>query len=371
MVAGAVATAWPAWSACPGSRAWPVPRPSRTWAPTARRSPRRWWRSVATTGNAARWRTCRPRTAGSATGPAPSSGRCTPGQPPAAVTGRFVVLGVTFRLERSARSAPVRYGELARALGISEGDRAPLAQVRSAVLALRRGKGMVLDAADPDTRSAGSFFTNPVLDRRSSPSWSGPWPRLRAAGPDPRYPAGPGGSRCRPPGSSSGPVSPRATGRGRTPRARGSPPSTPWRWSTRAAPARPTCSRWPGRSPTACARRSAWTWPPNRSWSRRTLTGTGGPLGQRPGDQLRIGHVAVVGLGGERVQRPGHPDRGCGTRGQQPDPVAPDEQQRSVAAPDRAGRTGAGGGQRPGAWPVGAGDPEPGRGWAIAGSSRG
>ena len=80
------------------------------------------------------------------------------------VTGRFVMLGVTFRLARSALSAPVRYAELARALGVSEGGRAPLGEVRSAVLALRRGKGMVLDAADPDTRSAGSFFTNPVLD---------------------------------------------------------------------------------------------------------------------------------------------------------------------------------------------------------------
>jgi UDP-N-acetylmuramate dehydrogenase len=82
----------------------------------------------------------------------------------AAATGRFVVLGVTFRLTRDPLSAPVRYGELARMLGVGDGGRAPLADVRSAVLALRRGKGMVLDPADPDTRSAGSFFTNPVLD---------------------------------------------------------------------------------------------------------------------------------------------------------------------------------------------------------------
>ena len=81
----------------------------------------------------------------------------------AAATGRFVVLGVTFRLSRDPLSAPVRYGELARMLGVGDGGRAPLADVRSAVLALRRGKGMVLDPADPDTRSA-SFFTNPVLD---------------------------------------------------------------------------------------------------------------------------------------------------------------------------------------------------------------
>jgi UDP-N-acetylmuramate dehydrogenase len=82
----------------------------------------------------------------------------------AAATGRFVVLGVTFRLSRDPLSAPVRYGELARVLGTGDGGRAPLADVRSAVLGLRRGKGMVLDPADPDTRSAGSFFTNPVLD---------------------------------------------------------------------------------------------------------------------------------------------------------------------------------------------------------------
>jgi len=85
---------------------------------------------------------------------------------PAAATGRFIVLGVTFRLARDPLSAPVGYAELARVLGVGEGERVPLGDARSAVLALRRGKGMVLDPADPDTRSAGSFFTNPVLDRR-------------------------------------------------------------------------------------------------------------------------------------------------------------------------------------------------------------
>ena len=78
--------------------------------------------------------------------------------------GRWVVLTATFELARSERSAPVRYAELARRLGVTLGDRAPLADVREAVLALRRGKGMVIDPADPDTVSAGSFFTNPVLD---------------------------------------------------------------------------------------------------------------------------------------------------------------------------------------------------------------
>jgi UDP-N-acetylmuramate dehydrogenase len=82
---------------------------------------------------------------------------------PASATGRFVVLAVTFRLAVSPQSAPVRYGELGRVLGVAEGDRVPLADARAAVLMLRRGKGMVLDAADPDTRSAGSFFTNPIV----------------------------------------------------------------------------------------------------------------------------------------------------------------------------------------------------------------
>jgi UDP-N-acetylmuramate dehydrogenase len=77
--------------------------------------------------------------------------------------GRWVVLAVTFELERSDRSAPIRYAELARRLGVALGDRAPLPDVRAAVLALRRGKGMVIDPDDPDTASAGSFFTNPVL----------------------------------------------------------------------------------------------------------------------------------------------------------------------------------------------------------------
>jgi UDP-N-acetylmuramate dehydrogenase len=76
---------------------------------------------------------------------------------------RWVVLSVDFRLTRSPVSEPVRYTELARALGVSVGDRAPLADVREAVLRLRAGKGMVLEPEDPDTYSVGSFFTNPVL----------------------------------------------------------------------------------------------------------------------------------------------------------------------------------------------------------------
>ncbi len=76
---------------------------------------------------------------------------------------RFVVLSVTFQLPLGDLGAPVAYAELARALGVDLGGRAPSARVREAVLELRRGKGMVLDADDHDTWSAGSFFTNPIV----------------------------------------------------------------------------------------------------------------------------------------------------------------------------------------------------------------
>jgi UDP-N-acetylmuramate dehydrogenase len=78
---------------------------------------------------------------------------------------RHVILDVTFALERSAESRPIRYSELARALGVEEGGRAPLRTVRERIVSLRRAKGMVLDLADPDSTSAGSFFTNPILSR--------------------------------------------------------------------------------------------------------------------------------------------------------------------------------------------------------------
>jgi UDP-N-acetylmuramate dehydrogenase len=76
-------------------------------------------------------------------------------------TDRAVVTQVRLRLSRTP--GPVRYPELARVLGVAVGRSAPAAATREAVLELRRSKGMVLDAADPDTASAGSFFTNPVV----------------------------------------------------------------------------------------------------------------------------------------------------------------------------------------------------------------
>ena len=78
--------------------------------------------------------------------------------------GRFVVLSVTFRLAVQVLSAPVRYAELAASLGVPVGGQVESAEARAAVIELRQRKGMVIDPADPDTRSVGSFFVNPVLD---------------------------------------------------------------------------------------------------------------------------------------------------------------------------------------------------------------
>lgn len=98
-------------------------------------------------------------------------------------TPRYVVLDVTFQLRPGDVAAPIRYPELAARLGVPVGGRAPLADVRAAVLDLRGAKGMVLDPADHDTWSAGSFFTNPVLADEAA---------ARLPADAPRYQAGPG-----------------------------------------------------------------------------------------------------------------------------------------------------------------------------------
>jgi len=98
-----------------------------------------------------------------------------------------IVLEVEFALDAEGRSAPMRYGELAAALGAEPGSRTEPARVREAVLSLRARKGMVLDEADHDTWSVGSFFTNPVVSTREFDMMS-----RRAEftdGPVPNYPA--------------------------------------------------------------------------------------------------------------------------------------------------------------------------------------
>jgi UDP-N-acetylmuramate dehydrogenase len=91
---------------------------------------------------------------------------------------RFVILTVTFQLPLGDLGAPIAYAELARALGVEIGARAPAARVREAVLDLRRGKGMVLDADDHDTWSVGSFFTNPILPAEEAEALPADAPRF-------------------------------------------------------------------------------------------------------------------------------------------------------------------------------------------------
>lgn len=90
---------------------------------------------------------------------------------------RFVVLSVGLRLSIDPQSRPIGYAELAKALAVDVGQCAPLGDVRDAVLELRRAKGMVIDDADHDTWSAGSFFTNPIVSAsvelpHGAPRWT-------------------------------------------------------------------------------------------------------------------------------------------------------------------------------------------------------
>ena len=99
---------------------------------------------------------------------------------------RYAVLEVAFQLPLGNLSAPIGYAELARVLGVEPGSRAPMTEVREAVLGLRRSKGMVLDEADHDTWSAGSFFTNPLLGTvaevpAGAPQWPQPDGRVKTS----------------------------------------------------------------------------------------------------------------------------------------------------------------------------------------------
>ena len=103
-----------------------------------------------------------------------------------AEAGRYIVTRVDYRL--TAGGAPtVRYADLDRALAPMRagGREVSLAEVAAAVRRLRQSKGMLLVEGDPDCRSAGSFFKNPVIAEE----------QLRrivayGAGQPPRFPAG-------------------------------------------------------------------------------------------------------------------------------------------------------------------------------------
>ena len=108
-----------------------------------------------------------------------------------ALGARYVVLGVAFKLHDEGKlSRPVQYAGLATELGVKIGDRVPCADARQAVLTIRAQKGMVVSPEDPDSRSAGSFFTNPIVDAGqlahvesvASDRGLGPVPRFPASG---------------------------------------------------------------------------------------------------------------------------------------------------------------------------------------------
>ncbi|MFE2834060.1 UDP-N-acetylmuramate dehydrogenase [Streptomyces mirabilis] len=111
---------------------------------------------------------------------------------------RYVVLRVRFELEDAdGLSAPIKYAETARSLGVEPGDRVPLATARETVLKLRSGKGMVLDPEDHDTWSAGSFFTNPILtDEEFAAFHARVAERLGTDVVPPAYPAGEGHTKA-------------------------------------------------------------------------------------------------------------------------------------------------------------------------------
>jgi UDP-N-acetylmuramate dehydrogenase len=115
----------------------------------------------------------------------------TPATPVTTVLGaRYVVLGVTFGLHDEKLSRPVRYAELASELGVEIGMRVSCGDARQAVLTIRGRKGMVVSPDDPDSRSAGSFFTNPIVEAGqlahvesvASDRGLGPVPRFPASG---------------------------------------------------------------------------------------------------------------------------------------------------------------------------------------------
>ena len=108
-----------------------------------------------------------------------------------APTPRYVVLEVGFQLRLGTLSAPIAYPELAALLDVPVGRRAPLTEVRDAVRRLRARKGMLVDAADPDTWSAGSFFTNPVLPMDLADTLPDGAPRYPVRSPQPESTTGP------------------------------------------------------------------------------------------------------------------------------------------------------------------------------------
>lgn len=101
---------------------------------------------------------------------------------------RYVILDVGFQLRVGEMSAPIYYVELAHALGVEVGGKAPVGATREATLKLRESKGMLLDPKDHDSWSAGSFFTNPIVSPdvasklpKEAPRWVQPDGRVKTS----------------------------------------------------------------------------------------------------------------------------------------------------------------------------------------------
>lgn len=95
--------------------------------------------------------------------------------------GVVLSIDLVLQVAQLGLSAPIRYGQLAGALGVEIGDRVTLRELRDAVLGLRASKGMVLNSKDHDSWSAGSFFTNPIVSEAFARAMPGDAPRFEIA----------------------------------------------------------------------------------------------------------------------------------------------------------------------------------------------
>ena len=86
------------------------------------------------------------------------------------LTSRFIIENVTFRLKRDKNSKITNYPQVAESLGINPGESVSIKELRNTILAIRKSKGMILDAKDHDTFSVGSFFINPIMEKDKVPT---------------------------------------------------------------------------------------------------------------------------------------------------------------------------------------------------------
>jgi len=86
------------------------------------------------------------------------------------LTSRFIIENVTFRLKRDKNSKITNYPQVAESLGINPGESVSIKELRNAILAIRKSKGMILDSKDHDTFSVGSFFINPIMEKEKVPT---------------------------------------------------------------------------------------------------------------------------------------------------------------------------------------------------------